>query len=55
MLPSPRDRPPKLKIVKNEEIKISLMDIYGNYELICTKFSEIVLLNREYQVDQKNV
>jgi len=45
--------PPKLKIVKNEKIEISSIDIYGNYELICTKFSEISLLNNEYQVDQK--
>jgi len=32
----------------NENIAISSIDICGNYELICTKFSEIVLLNREY-------
>jgi len=45
--------PPKLKIVKNEKVEISSMDIYGNYELICTKISEISLLNKKYQVDQK--
>jgi len=40
--------PPKLKIMKNENVEILSIDICGNYELISTKFSEISLISGEY-------
>jgi len=48
MLPLPRGRPPKIKKLKNKNIGTSSIDIYGNYKLISTKFSETSLLRREY-------
>jgi len=45
--------PPKLKILKNKNIEISLIDICSNYQLISTKLSEISLLSGEYIVGRK--
>jgi len=52
MLPSPGAIPPRNKFIF---FKILMSDIFGEYQPISTKFSEISLISGEQQFGEKKV